>query len=401
MLYAGSLHEPAIDLFIMGYIIASVFGVYLALDCGRWILVAWVGLQGLDPALRLARDLLFSVIILVALMARSAFVILALDVRDSADLALAVSPSGAWELAQGTLTPDITAVIAGSLAIFLGLVLGLRLVVSCLVSSRGLRRRVLASGVGAGFIFLSAVWQMGLVSVQAQASQQFAQSYLFQPGFHLLKRSIQAAGGASTEARVMVKAFEPFPDLGLGTPGERSRQPSIVLVISETVRGDLVDARVMPRLAAYTDRTVRFEKVYASANGTHLSWFALHSGQSPIYWWHQRRETVQPGSPVFQHLRGSAIGSGSTPSPIRSATSTRGGCISVTGTDFSITSSPPRVTPLRPTDTERRRSSAISRTRRSRPGQCFSSTSIRRTTLISSRTTSRAFTRTMRPASTI
>lgn len=304
ILFVEDSGDPIVSLFIIGYITLTLFGVFLALDCIRCVLVRVAGLSRCDPALRLARDLVFSIVLLAAFFARSAFLILALDVRDSVDLALAVSPSGAMQLVEGTLTPDLPLIIAGSLVTFVALVLALRKMLSVLLAgSTRFRWRVLALGVSGCFVLLCLIWQIGLVPVQARASQDFARSYLFQPGFHLLSKSAEAAKGKATAMTATVRAFEPFARLDVPTPVLKSDGPSIVLVISETVRGDAVNERVMPGLSAYRDRTVGFEKVYSSANGTHLSWFALHSGQFPIYWWNQRKETVQPGSPVFQHLK--------------------------------------------------------------------------------------------------
>lgn len=76
--------------------------------------------------------------------------------------------------------------------------------------------------------------------------------------------------------------------------------PNIYLFIIETFRRDFLGAA--PNLSSFGEENMQFNKSYANASSTHLSWFAIFHADLPIYW-AEMRDAWKRGSIPLQALK--------------------------------------------------------------------------------------------------
>ena len=92
-----------------------------------------------------------------------------------------------------------------------------------------------------------------------------------------LRRGFLIGGTAFATAAVLVAAA-PRPTASLGTG---ARGPNVVILASDSLRADRLDATTMPRLDALAARGTRFERAYTSVPRTFGSWMTLLTGRYP------------------------------------------------------------------------------------------------------------------------
>lgn len=61
-----------------------------------------------------------------------------------------------------------------------------------------------------------------------------------------------------------------------------AKKPNIFIFVIETFRKDYL--KFAPNLVRFGEENIQFEKSYANANSTHLSWFAIFHADLPLYW---------------------------------------------------------------------------------------------------------------------
>lgn len=70
------------------------------------------------------------------------------------------------------------------------------------------------------------------------------------------------------------------------------KKPNLYFFIVESLRSDCVGEQEAPSLFQFGKRHCRFERSFSNANGTHLSWFTLLSGQYPHHWVSAKKEAL-------------------------------------------------------------------------------------------------------------
>ena len=80
--------------------------------------------------------------------------------------------------------------------------------------------------------------------------------------------------------------------------------PNIYLFIIEALRKDCISSEIMPHIAEFKKECLTFDKTFANANATCVSWYTLFHASFPFHWkYHQ--QNFSTGSPIlafFQDL---------------------------------------------------------------------------------------------------
>lgn len=78
---------------------------------------------------------------------------------------------------------------------------------------------------------------------------------------------------------------------------------NIYLFIFESLREDVVNHQVTPRLQAFREQSWHFSKGVASGNATHYGWYAIINARQPFYWERYKRLNDKQGSVPLQLFR--------------------------------------------------------------------------------------------------
>ncbi len=93
---------------------------------------------------------------------------------------------------------------------------------------------------------------------------------------------IDKSGGAGKSIEMKVGALKyPLAPLDIEPP---ARPPNIVWLVAESLRFDMLDPKIMPKLWNFSEQAMRLEKHYSGGNLTQMGVFSMFYGLYSTYW---------------------------------------------------------------------------------------------------------------------
>ncbi len=84
---------------------------------------------------------------------------------------------------------------------------------------------------------------------------------------------------------------------------QKSKIQNIYLFIFESIREDVVNSQVTPRLVEFKENSWQFEQAIASGNATHYGWFSMINSRQPFFWERYRDLDDKKGSVPLQLIK--------------------------------------------------------------------------------------------------
>lgn len=115
--------------------------------------------------------------------------------------------------------------------------------------------------------------------------------------------SIIRPEAALASFRVTLAPPQPLPPAAEVPAAPIRDLPDIYLIVIESLRGDMLDAAVMPNFAKFAGESWTFDHSVTTGNVTHYSWYGLLCGRYPVYYDVAKRDPRQQGSTPLATLR--------------------------------------------------------------------------------------------------